>query len=205
MEVKIHSGSCSNHSFQYPCHFSSLQTNNSTHHQFTMSASKNPDAMTNAQGEFSSRVPPSEPLTTKGHAPGVKVGNDRYPEFSAETYPPGTAPKENTHLPQPSNEFVGQGLTAASDTFVGSSSADVHQGYGVPGSGQTSQELHGRGKKERSGLEGVGANASDPQHQYHHDRDYETGKRGVSGGDPDNFRAELQNPVSAEEIASERR
>jgi hypothetical protein len=139
------------------------------------------------------------------HAPGVKVGNDRYPEFSAETYPPGTAPKENTHLPQPSNEFVGQGLTAASDTFVGSSSADVHQGYGVPGSGQTSQELHGRGKKERSGLEGVGANASDPQHQYHHDRDYETGKRGVSGGDPDNFRAELQNPVSAEEIASERR
>ena len=31
-----------------------------------MSASKNADAMNSAQGEFSSRVPPSEPLTTKG-------------------------------------------------------------------------------------------------------------------------------------------
>jgi hypothetical protein len=31
-----------------------------------MSASKNVDAMNSAQGEFSSRVPPSEPLTTKG-------------------------------------------------------------------------------------------------------------------------------------------
>lgn len=31
-----------------------------------MSASKNADAMTSAQGEFRSKVPPSEPLTTKG-------------------------------------------------------------------------------------------------------------------------------------------
>jgi len=31
-----------------------------------MSASKNPDAMTSAQGEFRSKVAPSEPLTTKG-------------------------------------------------------------------------------------------------------------------------------------------
>lgn len=31
-----------------------------------MSASKNPDSMTPAQGEFSSKVAPSKPLTTKG-------------------------------------------------------------------------------------------------------------------------------------------
>jgi len=34
--------------------------------QNNMSASKNPDAMTSAQGEFRSKVAPSEPLTTKG-------------------------------------------------------------------------------------------------------------------------------------------
>lgn len=34
-----------------------------------MSASQNPDAMTSTQGEFRSRVAPSEPLTTKGVRP----------------------------------------------------------------------------------------------------------------------------------------
>lgn len=193
-----------------------------------MSHFRNTDTMNSAQGEFHSRVKPSEPLTTKGvsitlpahlhlktdgdqqHAPGVKVGNDAVPEFHAETHPPGTAPKENTFQPNPVNEVPGQAqnpdtqaTTAASETLPGATSASVHQGLGHPGSGQTSQELHGTHKKERSGLTGVGANLTDPIHQNHHDRPYETGK--TDKGATDYPTAEDQPPVSAEGVASERR
>merc|ERR1711988_252803 len=176
----------------------------------TMSHFRNTDTMNSAQGEFHSRVKPSEPLTTKGHAPGVKVGNDAVPEFHAETHPPGTAPKENTFQPNPVNEVPGQAenpdvqaTTAASETLPGATSASVHQGLGHPGSGQTSQELHGTHKKDRAGLTGVGANLTDPIHQNHHDRPYETGKTGKGASDYPT--AEDQPPVSAEGVASERR
>ncbi|KAJ2896839.1 hypothetical protein MKZ38_005138 [Zalerion maritima] len=130
-----------------------------------MSASQNAAAMNPAQGEFRSRVKPSEPLTTKGHKPGVQVGNDTLPEFHAETYPPGTAPKENTFEPNPQLDKnyttappVAQQPTSAADTLLGATSGDVHTGIGKPIYGDTPRS----GKKERSGLEGVGASETDP-------------------------------------------
>ncbi|KAI1260370.1 hypothetical protein F5Y18DRAFT_256332 [Xylariaceae sp. FL1019] len=130
-----------------------------------MSVNRNPDSVA-GQGEFHDRVPPSEPLTRKGHAPGVLTGNDRVPEFHAETHPPGTAPPEHTFQPRPEGENLGQSsetATSAADTLGGASSADVYQGYGKPMQGQTNRELHGehlgKRKKERSGLEGTGASA----------------------------------------------
>ncbi|KAM4065187.1 hypothetical protein HRG_004476 [Hirsutella rhossiliensis] len=169
-----------------------------------MSASKNPEAMTAAQGEFRSRVPPSEPMTTRGHAPGVKVGKDRVPEFHAEAHMPGTAPANQSFRPGPVGEFAGHAGTNAFDSLTGASSADVHQGYGHPGEGMTSQELHGgKRKKVGAGLEGVGANSSDPMREYGLDREHPTGYRGkATEGYPD---AEERLPVSAEKVASERR
>ncbi|KFH41587.1 hypothetical protein ACRE_076960 [Hapsidospora chrysogenum ATCC 11550] len=175
-----------------------------------MSASKNPDAMNSAQGEFSSRVPPGEPMTTKGHAPGVHVGNDAAPEFHAETHTPGTAPTDRSFQPNPSSEFNAQAegrQPAASETLPGATSADVHQGLGHPGQGQTSQEMHGahagKRKKERSGLEGVGASYEDPIHKEHADRPYETGVHGKATTD---YPAAEDRPgATAEDIASERR
>lgn len=143
------------------------------------------------------------------HAPGVKVGNDALPEFNAEVHPPGTAPKENTFEPNPVDEVPGQArnpssqATTAATDFPGATSADVHQGFGHPGSGQTSQELHGTHKKDRSGLTGVGANLTDPIHQNHHDRPYETGVHGKANDDYP--AAQDQPPVSAEHVASERK
>ncbi|KAJ4386017.1 hypothetical protein N0V93_008908 [Gnomoniopsis smithogilvyi] len=126
-----------------------------------MSATLNPDALDN-KGEFHSRVPPAKPLTTKGHKPGVKVGNDALPEFSAKTYPPGTAPRENTFQPNPVSEVPGQALnpdaTVRTDPldFPGATSATVYNEtkFGKPIHGQTSSELHGSKKRERNGVEG---------------------------------------------------
>jgi hypothetical protein len=82
-----------------------------------MSANSNTEAVSN-QGEFRSRVPPSESLTTKGvsfaqslrstalsqqaqHAPGVKVGNDTTPNSTPKSSPlalhPQTALLSPTH------------------------------------------------------------------------------------------------------------
>ncbi|KAM5347210.1 hypothetical protein ACJ41O_010215 [Fusarium nematophilum] len=174
--------------------------------------SVNPESATPAQGEFRSKVAPSEPLTTKGHAPGVLVGNDAKPEFHAEQYPPGTAPPERSFEPQTSTEYPAQaagmkGGVSAADTIQGATSADVHTGHGHPGSGMTSQEEHG-GKRKHigAGLEGVGANFRDPIHDKGADRDYETGYRGKSGQAVEDYPgAEERVPVSAEEVASERR
>lgn len=146
-------------------------------------ANRNAQSMTNAQGEFSARVPPSEPLTTKGVSPGHshsrplltpgqhQVGQktspaDSAPEFSATTAPPGTAPASNTFQPNPQGDdaIPGQAdnasATQRSDPldFPGATSADVHTGLGHPGSGQTSTELRkGQGKQGGAGLEGVGS------------------------------------------------
>jgi len=175
--------------------------------------SANGNAVAN-QGEFHSRVPPSEPLTTKGHAPGVKVGNDAAPEFRAQTLPTGTAPADRTFQPNTRDEIPGQAnnpnisketWTSAQDTIGGATSADVHTGYGHPGSGQTSIELHGKRKKERSGLTGVGANSGDPIRERGFDIDAPKGTRGKSGENrQDILGAEERVPESAEAVAAER-
>lgn len=220
-----------------------------------MSASRNADAMNSAQGEFHSRRPRDEPLTTKGvgpypgpghdshpqsghhfrfhsydslkkhvadadsppqHAPGVMVGNDAVPEFSAETYPPGTAEKvapnrtftSNTteEVPGQADNASMQNPTNASDTLRGATSADVHQGLGRPMEGMTSQEEHGgHRKKERSGLEGVGVSETDPISQRGQDMDHE--KYGDAGkpGRPEDWKLAEDRPgVGAEGVAKER-
>lgn len=200
-----------------------------------MSATKNTEAVAN-QGAFTSRIPPSEPMTTKGvrfrtstgtpatlsidctdstlrrtwyfantvnqHAIGTKVGNDAYPEFQAETHPPGTAPKENSFQPQTQDEVPGQAHNPHTTTrtealdFPGATSADVHTGLGHPGSGQTSNEP---GKKQRSGLEGVGASAVDAIHSKRADVD-----RDQTAGQTDQPTASERVPTSAETVAAER-
>lgn len=141
------------------------------------------------------------------------MGNDAAPEFSAKTYPPGTAPAGNSFRPNTTGEVPGQalnpdmeGATKASDTIIGATSGDVHTGYGHPGAGMTSQERHGgKHKHVGSGLEGVGANESDPIHERGFDRDYPTGQRGYVGNAENMPGAEDRVPASAGEVASERR
>ncbi|KAH7358718.1 hypothetical protein B0T11DRAFT_340963 [Plectosphaerella cucumerina] len=167
--------------------------------------SANTESLAKENTEFHSRVPPSEPLTTKGHAPGVKVGNDAVPEFHAQTFPAGTAPAENTFQPNVRPEDTPSQRTgaAASDTLIGATSADVHQGLGHPGSGQTSQELHD-GSKRRAGLEGVGANLTDPVREQRADVSVPPGARGKSGNAADIPGAENIQGETAETVAAER-
>ncbi|TVY56159.1 hypothetical protein LCER1_G003310 [Lachnellula cervina] len=179
-----------------------------------MSANRNPESVSN-QGEFHSRVPRSEPMTTKGHAPGVKVGNDAAPEFSAQTLPAGTAPAENTFQPNTQSSIPGQAnnpnisketWTSAQDSLPGATSADVHTGIGHPGSGQTSNELHGTEKKERSGVAGRGgSDGTDTVRERGQDIDFPKGTKGYSGVNREDIQgAEEREPVSAEFVASER-
>lgn len=105
------------------------------------------------------------------------VGNDAAPEFHAKTLPPGTAPKKDTYQPNPIDETPGQannpdstnnedssGAALAADDFPGATSADVHQGLGHPGSGQTSSEIAHEGKshraRDRTGLTGLAEGGS---------------------------------------------
>ncbi|KAK6208515.1 hypothetical protein QIS74_12033 [Colletotrichum tabaci] len=179
-----------------------------------MSVNRNVESVNNKQGEFHPSVPRSEPLTTKGHAPGTKVGNDAYPEFHAQAYPAGTAPRENTFQPN-AQETPGQALnpeattyTAAND-FPGVTSADVHTGLGKPVQGQTSAELHGanlgRRDRESAGLEGVGASGKDNFRERRLDVGVEPDSRGKTKNASDIPGAEERLPASAEEVASERR
>ncbi|KAH7029482.1 uncharacterized protein B0I36DRAFT_325851 [Microdochium trichocladiopsis] len=138
-----------------------------------MASAANLDSVVN-QGEFKARKPPSKPMTTKGHAPGVKVGKDAVPEFHAQKYPPGTAPPEHTYEPRPNVENMSIQAAALAededvprvnveDTLGGATSRDLNKGKGRPVQGESSQELHGnkhvgnQKHRERSGLEGVGA------------------------------------------------
>ncbi|KAF5024177.1 hypothetical protein F66182_3749 [Fusarium sp. NRRL 66182] len=173
--------------------------------------SMNPESATPQKGEFRSKVAPAEPLMTSGHKPGTLVGNDAVPEFHAEQHPAGTAPPENTFKPNNADQVPAQaphaeGGVPASATLGGATSADVHTGLGHPGSGQTSQELHGRGKqKGTSGLEGVGANPSDPIHDKGADREHPTNYRGKGGENAVDYPgAGDREPVKAEQVASER-
>ncbi|KAI1212126.1 uncharacterized protein F4807DRAFT_417622 [Annulohypoxylon truncatum] len=184
-----------------------------------MSATRNTESLAN-QGEFHSRVPPSEPLTTTGHKPGVKVGNDAAPEFHMEKHAPGTAPRENTFQPRPEGETPvdasfdeSQHLTNPTDTLGGTTSQAVHTGLGKPVQGQTGTELHGdlhgdhtsRRKKEHAGLEGVGASVGDTVRQKGADlpEGVEKGTRGKASADYPS--ASERIPTSAEEVAAERK
>lgn len=131
-------------------------------------------------------------LTRPQRAPG-----DAYPQFHAETYPPGTAPAEHSFEPNPDLEDQPGAHAAASDTLVGSTSADVDRGMGHPVSGMTSAEMHGRGKKERSGLAGVGADPRDPIRERRLDEDDQVRERNA-------IAAEDRWPVPAEEVGAER-
>ncbi|KAK2053048.1 hypothetical protein LY76DRAFT_525442 [Colletotrichum caudatum] len=174
-----------------------------------MSATRNIDSVNPQQGEIHPRVPRSEPLTTKGHKPGVKVGNDAHPEFHAQAYPAGTAPKENTFQPNPP-DVPGRALNpeaadyTAPNDFAGATSADVHTGLGKPMQGQTSNEVRGahprHRKKESAGLEGVGATGEDPIKKRHLDEDFDAAARRNISEVPG---AEERYPVTAEQVASE--
>ncbi|KAI0521692.1 hypothetical protein F5B22DRAFT_547421 [Xylaria bambusicola] len=178
-----------------------------------MSASRNPESL-QAGGEFHSRVPPSEPLTKGGHAPGVLVGNDRVPEFHAETYPAGTAPPEHTYQPRPSESEISAqaygNAPSAADTLTGATSADVYRGMGKPIQGQERREIEkphgGHRKKERSGVAGRGGEegvdfvrvkgADLPEGVY-------KGMRGKASSEYP--AAEERVPAGAEEVAAERK
>ncbi|KAK4505740.1 hypothetical protein PRZ48_003705 [Zasmidium cellare] len=191
-----------------------------------MSTTRNLDGPLNPEGgsgEFHPRVERDEPLTTKGHQPGKLVGNDAKPEFEAQTLPAGSAPSDRTFQPNPNAEVPpvaryqseadpDSGSTAAQDTLLGATSADVHTGLGHPGSGQTSQELRhdGQGGRKNPGvsLEGVGAtarqdtiNAKDPAFAGQR----ALGKDEATIGRSDVPSAEERLPEGAETVASERR
>jgi hypothetical protein len=169
-----------------------------------------------AQGEFHASVPASKPTSGDKHAPGVKVGNDAAPEFHATTQPSGTAPASRTFesntksaLPGQSPELSNSGTWVdAESTITGASSQDVYKGMGKPVQGQTTGDLRHQ-TSQRSGLEGVGANAEDPISKRGLDKDVSKG-----GKTRDDVRAEERatmadvsdrEPVSAEGVASERR
>ncbi|KAI8631607.1 hypothetical protein F5Y19DRAFT_399799 [Xylariaceae sp. FL1651] len=178
-----------------------------------MSASRNPESVAQ-HGEFHSRVPPSAPLTTKGHKPGVLVGNDKVPEFHAETYPPGTAPQENTFQPRPESEFPAQAYGTqpdASETLGGATSQDLNQGLGKPIQGQLHREAEGahagvHRKKERTGLVGTGGSVGvDSVREKGADLP-EGVHKGMRGKASDDYPpAEERVPTSAEELAADRK
>ncbi|RXG44157.1 hypothetical protein VDGE_02619 [Verticillium dahliae] len=169
-----------------------------------MSVNSNPASVAGPnQGEFHPRVPGSEPLTTKGHAPGTLVGNDAKPEFHAETHPVGTAPSKDAYQPDPSSEVIPGQAPKASDTLGGATSADVHAGLGHPGAGMTSQELHGgKRKSDGSGLEGVGASSTDPIRQQRADVSVQPDSRGKTGNPSDITPEQDKVPTSAETVAA---
>ncbi|PPJ57012.1 hypothetical protein CBER1_00580 [Cercospora berteroae] len=172
------------------------------------------------KGQFSASAPQPEPTITSKHQPGkiIPGSNDAVPEFEAEVLPAGSAPPKDTFEPQPEGEVppvqnyykdgVGEGeTTKASDTIVGATSGDVHQGLGKPVQGQTSKELHD-GTHTRAGVEGVGGSANqttvdphDPQHisQRALDKDEAVVGRGEKAS------AEDRVPENAETVAAERR
>ncbi|KFY20099.1 hypothetical protein V491_03987 [Pseudogymnoascus sp. VKM F-3775] len=90
-----------------------------------------------SQGEFHASVPPPKPAKGDKHAPGTNVGNAAAPEFHASTQ-----------------------RSDSESTITGATSQDVYKGMGKPAIGQTTGDLRHQ-TSQRSGLEGVGANAED--------------------------------------------
>ncbi|KAJ8114389.1 hypothetical protein ONZ43_g4914 [Nemania bipapillata] len=175
-----------------------------------MSATRNPDSL---QGEFHSRVPRSEPLEKKGHKPGILVGNDRIPEFHAQTYPPGTAPREHTFQPNPESEYPAQAwgtAPSAGETMEGATSQDVYRGMGKPIQGQEAREIkkrHGsHNKKEGMGFAGVGGSEGVDFIRAKSDDLAEGVHEGARGKRVEEYPpAESRVPMTAEELASGRR
>lgn len=176
-----------------------------------------------SQGEFTSKIPPSEPLTTTGHSVGTKIGNDAAPEFHAQVLPAGTAPAERTFQPNPINETPGQAnnddtlrshgkestYTSAESTLGGATSGDVHTGIGKPIQGQTRNDptgteggsLAGRGASGVASTSGV-ADGRDDARQRGLDR--EGGALAGKKDTLDGVEAENREPVGATELAAER-
>lgn len=194
-----------------------------------MSASRNADAVSNQPGEFGSHIERDEPMREPKHKPGVLVGNDAAPEFSAKTLPPGSAPADRTFKPNATSEVPGQAdnssverdhgkestKTTASSTLSGATSGDVHTGSGHPGQGQTSTELRHDGqhtsKKQGGGLAGVGASVGSSNQMVDKDTqpkeravDKEEGQfagtRGDKGEDYPQPPAQNREPESAENL-----
>ncbi|KAF4338054.1 hypothetical protein FBEOM_8059 [Fusarium beomiforme] len=183
-------------------------------------ATKNPDSL-EGQGQFHARVPPSEPAAHKWHKPGNEQGNDAASEYHAEAFPPGTAPQENTFLPNPENvnitETGDEGLDTGALEMPGSTSKDIHNSidnlHGKPLLGQENRESRGvhprKRKKERSGLEGVGASTADSvfdkvRGEVADKANVEKGQRGYTGEKEGGLAAdgaESRPPVQAHERA----
>ncbi|KAF2480924.1 hypothetical protein BDY17DRAFT_254649 [Neohortaea acidophila] len=176
--------------------------------------STNADSIANqagdgSSGEFSSRIAPSEPMMSSGKQPGKLVGNDAAPEFQAETLPAGTAPTSRTFQPNPTDEAPPQATNAAAeDTILGSTSGDVHTGLGHPGSGQSSTEIRHDGEKGRNNpgksVQGVGESTQNFETNDERDPQYKDDVDERERGRGEKLGAEDREPVSAENLASER-
>jgi len=134
---------------------------NSTNNNIEAVANQMP---TGGSGEFNPKPAGASRENHDGHKPGVLVGNDAVPEFHAQTLPAGSAPSNSTYTSntQETPAQASYNKASASDSLVGSSSADVHTGLGKPIQGQTSQELrHDGGERStgKGGAEGVGGSA----------------------------------------------
>ena len=143
----------------------------------------------------------------------------------------GTAPKEHTFLPHPEGEVPGQAnnpimsdsaKTSALDSMPGATSGSVYNAaeHGKPIQGQTSQERHsGTAVSDRQGYESLSGGKTGDGSVFEKARkgglDLEgkaTDMKGTKGslGRTTEERArkegaESRIPVSAEEVASERR
>ncbi|KAL8723953.1 MAG: hypothetical protein Q9166_008208 [cf. Caloplaca sp. 2 TL-2023] len=174
-------------------------------------AARNADSITNAQGEVHPSQPRDEPLTTHGHKPGVLVGNDTAPEFTAKTLPPGSAPADRTFKPNNISEVPGQAdnpdvlrshgkestQTTASSTLGGATSGDVHQGLGKPVQGENTRDRGG-------GLAGVGASGAASGNQMV-DEEMQAGQRGLEkeGGALAGKKGVKGSDVGADELPNE--
>ncbi|OCL14342.1 hypothetical protein AOQ84DRAFT_351555 [Glonium stellatum] len=169
-----------------------------------MSASGNPGSVANQTGEFHARVPPSEPLQTKGHKPGVLASEkDRAPEFSAQTLPAGTAPASKTYQPDADTTNASM-YHRASDTLNGADSGSVNTGLGHPGQGQTSQELRHDGSKggakQAHGLVGVGATVGTDSKVVNSRDPAFAGQRALDKDVPAGQRGNIEAPTAEERV-----
>jgi hypothetical protein len=161
------------------------------------------------------------------HKPGNEQGNDAVREFHAEVHPRGEAPPENTFQPNPVGKS-GQDLNPDADLsgqgealgMPGATSKDVHMGLGLPLQGMESRDVNpqlpgkkstdGRahvrkGKKEESGLAGVGVEPTrDPVKAMGWDLPEGVEKGGRGKHTTDRPGAEERMPATADEVAAER-
>lgn len=122
-----------------------------------MSASKILTPRRRKHAKVHSRVPPSDPLTTKGtvldihnymqSTPGIVVGDDPIPE-SRRRHTAQLCACQPYLSAKPRRPNTGDGTngTRASATIISATSADVRTGLGY--TGRTIQELHGGHRKK---------------------------------------------------------